>query len=310
MTLFFRTPAFVDAFNRVSLGGKMESVNWTQEVPTETVFEANISRLSFNSMSDTELTQNSILYLVILHDLTELNRIEQMRADFVANASHELRTPLSSISGFIETLQGSAKRDPESQQKFLTIMLEQTRRMSRLIDDLLSLSRIEVKSYVNRDVTTDLVLGVNHILATLSPIAREKSVIIEYLGQFDTAIINGEFDEIVQVIENITNNALAYGSDGGRIIIDLTRDSLDLEHPNWYLSIQDFGQGIDSLHIPRLTERFYRIESQDSTNKKGTGLGLSIVKHVINRHRGRLVIESEIGKGAKFTIILPALKEN
>ena len=112
LTLFFRTPAFVDAFNRVSLGGKMESVNWTQEVPTETVFEANISRLSFNSMSDTELTQNSIFYLVILHDLTELNRIEQMRADFVANASHELRTPLSSISGFIETLQGFSKTRP------------------------------------------------------------------------------------------------------------------------------------------------------------------------------------------------------
>ena len=309
LTLFFRIPVFVDAFNRVSSSERMESVSWTKEVPIETVLEANISPLNLDSIPTNNDESNMRLYLVIVHDLTELHRIERMRADFVANASHELRTPLSSISGFIETLQGSAKSDPESQKKFLTIMLEQTRRMSRLIDDLLSLSRIEVKSQVNRDVRTDLVVCVKHVLATLSPLAKKKSVKIEYLSQIDSAIINGEFDEIVQVIENLTNNALEYGSSGGLIEIELKSDYFESEHPNWYLSVRDFGQGIESLQIPRLTERFYRVENSNNSEIKGTGLGLAIVKHVLNRHRGRLMIESELGKGAKFTLILPILKD-
>ena len=309
LTLFFRIPAFLDTFNRVSSTEKMSSVIWTQEVPNEVVLEANISPLNFNSSSTINDESSTNLYLVIMHDLTELYQIERMRADFVANASHELRTPLSSISGFIETLQGSAKSDPESQKKFLTIMLEQTRRMSRLIDDLLSLSRVEVKSQVNRDLRTDLVVCVKRVLATISPLAKKKSVKIEYLSQIDSAIINGESDEIVQVIENLTNNALEYGSSGGLIEIELKSDLFESEHPNWYLSVRDFGQGIESLQIPRLTERFYRVENSNNSEIKGTGLGLAIVKHILNRHRGRLMIESELGKGAKFTLVLPILKD-
>ena len=308
LTLFFRTPLFVNTFNQVCLSGKIESFRWTQEVPTETVLEANISPLNGNISNELEYERVTELFLVIISDHSEQHRIEQMRAGFVANASHELRTPLASISGFIETLQGSAKRDPAAQDKFLTIMQEQTRRMSKLIDDLLSLSRIEVKPYINLDVTADLVACVRHIVATLSPIAKDKSVEIKFLCQLESALVNGEFDEIVQVIENLTNNAIEYASDGGIVEIRLTSDNSDPEQSNWHLSVQDFGPGIDSVHLPRLTERFYRVENGVNSEKKGTGLGLSIVKHVLNRHRGRLMIESELGKGSKFTVILPFLK--
>ena len=225
-----------------------------------------------------------------------------MRADFIANASHELRTPLASLLGFIDTLQGPAKDDPRAREKFLAIMRDQGRRMARLIDDLLSLSRIEQKQHVRPSAAVDLSLAVRHVTDTLAPMAKELGVEI-VLDLEEGVVVTGDRDELVRVAENLIENAIKYGSRGegdDRIEVTVGRNAKE----GW-LAVRDYGCGIAGEHIPRLTERFYRVDAGQSRAKNGTGLGLAIVKHILARHRGRLTVSSKLAKGSTFTAFAP-----
>lgn len=257
------------------------------------------------------------LALVVIHDETDTRRIERMRADFLANASHELRTPLASVSGFIETLRGPAKDDPAARDKFLGIMAAQADRMGRLINDLLSLSRIEMNEHVPPAGQADLSSAVNDVMDSLSVLAREKHVTLRVTGPTAGLYrINADRDQIIQVVQNLSDNALKYSSAGAEVHIDIrinqtkeqanavrepgaarlvllkpdrTPQSSDLYT---VIRVRDSGPGIRREFLPRLAERFYRVEGQKSGDRLGTGLGLAIVKHIINRHRGGLLVES------------------
>jgi two-component system phosphate regulon sensor histidine kinase PhoR len=234
-----------------------------------------------------------------------------MRSDFVANASHELRTPLASLSGFIETLQGPARSDAPARDRFLAIMKEQATRMARLIDDLLSLSRIEQKAHIHPDNAVDLGALVRQVADGLSPLAHEREVEVKIADQASSLLVPGDRDELIRVFENLIENALKYGAPGRRVDITLVREPANGAKEGAkeaVVSVRDYGPGIAPEHLPRLTERFYRVDISESRAQGGTGLGLALVKHILNRHRGRLVIESTPGAGATFAVRLPLLK--
>ena len=267
------------------------------------------------------------LALLVLRDETEVRRSERTRADFMANASHELRTPLASLSGFIETLRGHAKADEAAREKFLGIMQTQADRMSRLIDDLLSLSRIEMNEHVAPASVTDIALSVMDVVDSLSPLAAEKQVVFQTdLPELGAARCLGDRDQIVQVVQNLADNALKYSVQGSAVRISLrlglsaeaatAAGSIDAARLSLLtpdrgselyavLRVSDSGAGLAREHLPRLTERFYRVEGQKSGPRSGTGLGLAIVKHIVNRHRGGMAVESQEGKGSTFIVYFP-----
>jgi two-component system phosphate regulon sensor histidine kinase PhoR len=223
-----------------------------------------------------------------------------MRADFVANVSHELRTPLAALTGFIDTLQGSAREDPAARARFLGIMREQAWRMARLIDDLLSLSRIELRAHQRPETPTDLVPIVRQVADGLQTLARDRGVTIE-VNQAEPLIVQGDRDELIRLFENLVENGLKYGASGKRVVIALDRVTTPDGKAEARVCVRDFGPGISAEHLPRLTERFYRVDVGESRAQGGTGLGLALVKHILNRHQGRLAIESKPGEGAAFT---------
>ncbi len=247
--------------------------------------------------------------LLLLQDTTKAQRVEQMRADFVANASHELRTPLASLTGFIDTLRGHAKDDPEARERFLAIMGEQASRMRRLIDDLLSLSRIELNEHVRPSGSVNLGEVVEDAVHALQPMAVAANIQLDYVEPASLPDVVGDKDELYQVVQNLIDNAIKYGRPHTSVLVQLgTRRAGPGEpgpSPAVVLSVRDHGEGIAREHIPRLTERFYRVDVKRSRAIGGTGLGLAIVKHILNRHRGRLVVESQVGEGSTFTIHLP-----
>jgi two-component system, OmpR family, phosphate regulon sensor histidine kinase PhoR len=239
--------------------------------------------------------------LCVFEDLTEQRATERMRVDFVANASHELRTPLASLLGFIETLQGPARDDPKARERFLAIMREQAGRMARLIDDLLSLSRAELRAHQQPVTPINLTGIVREIIDSLSLSASERGVTFKADLPETPAMIRGDRDDLLRLVENLVENAIRYGREGKTVDIAIARrPSGEIE-----LSVRDHGPGIAPEHLPRLTERFYRADISHSREIGGTGLGLAIVKHLVARHRGRLDIESRLGEGARFAIILP-----
>ena len=248
--------------------------------------------------------------IVVLSDRTRERAIERMRADFVANASHELRTPLASLIGFIETLQGPASDDPPAQQRFLAIMAEQAERMNRLIDDLMSLSRIELTEHQPPSGRVNLRALIESTAAGFEP--RMGAMRLELDLGTDLAEVTADADQMAQVITNLVDNALKYGRPGGLIRVALRRAtpaSRFPTRPGLVLSVSDDGAGIAREHIPRLTERFYRVDKARSRGRggpPGAGLGLAIIRHIVNRHRGLLVIESEEGQGSSFSVWLPA----
>ena len=246
--------------------------------------------------------------LMTFHDQTPLRRVEEMRADFVANASHELRTPLAALSGFIDTLQGPARDDPKARERFLGIMHIQATRMARLIDDLLSLSRVELSAHVRPDTLVDIVPIILQVVDGLEPLARERQVAIDIDLPDAAAWIAGDREELLRLFENLVENALKYGASGGKVIVSLIEAVSGEGQPELRVLVRDFGPGIAPEHLPRLTERFYRVDVGDSRAQGGTGLGLSLVKHIVNRHRGRLVIESVPKNGATFTACFPQAK--
>jgi two-component system phosphate regulon sensor histidine kinase PhoR len=246
--------------------------------------------------------------LLVLSDRTRERALERTRADFVANASHELRTPLASLIGFIDTLRGPAADDPPAQARFLDIMGAQAARMNRLIDDLLSLSRIELTEHQAPGDTLDLVDLATRMLASFEIRARDRRVSMHFAVDEGLPRIIGDAGQLEQVLQNLLDNALKYGREGGVVRLSLRRAAPGGRwpmRPGVVLSVADDGPGIPRRHLPRLTERFYRVDSGRSRAVGGTGLGLAIVKHVINRHRGQILIESEEGQGATFSVWLP-----
>jgi two-component system phosphate regulon sensor histidine kinase PhoR len=271
------------------------------------------------------------LALLVLRDETDIRRAERTRADFLANASHELRTPLASLSGFIETLRGHARDDAGAREKFLSIMQAQAERMSRLIDDLLSLSRIELNEHIAPHGEVDLVMAILDVIDSLGPLARDRGVRIEPvdLPPRGEVLVAGDRDQIIQVIQNLVDNAVKYTPSGQAVRIGLRPDVSQTEAStpadpraarfslltpdraaDRYAAIRvaDAGVGLAREHLPRLTERFYRVEGQKSGERSGTGLGLAIVKHIVNRHRGGLAVESVQGQGATFTAYFPLVR--
>lgn len=289
-----RAPEVLDAVRRVCAGGGAETVRWVERVPIEQAFDVSVASIPLDGAD---------AVAVVIRDLTDAMRAERMRTDFVANASHELRTPLASLLGFIETLQGPAREDAKAREQFLGIMRDQARRMSRLIDDLLSLSRIEQTQHVRPQGSADLVAIVRHVIDTLAPLARETRAEVR-LDAPAEAMVPGDRDELIRLAENLIENAIKYGGRNGappRVDVSIAR-----EGALWALSVRDNGAGIAPEHIPRLTERFFRTDAGASRAKGGTGLGLAIVKHILARHRGRLAIDSKSGEGARFRAYLPA----
>jgi len=251
--------------------------------------------------------------LIVLRDLTKAQRVEQMRADFVANASHELRTPLASLTGFIDTLRGHAKDDPDAQERFLGIMSEQATRMRRLIDDLLSLTRIELNEHVRPSGNVNVSDVVEEVMNALAPVALAANIQLEIVEPSSLPNVVGDRDELFQVVQNLVDNAIKYGRPQTPVTLELgTRRAGPGEpgpSPAVYVAVRDRGEGIAREHIPRLTERFYRVDVRRSRAIGGTGLGLAIVKHIVSRHRGRLTIESKVSEGSTFTVYLPLATE-
>jgi two-component system, OmpR family, phosphate regulon sensor histidine kinase PhoR len=300
-SLALRMPAVVDAIRRAVASGESQSAEFSERVPIDRWYAAKL--IPVPSAPGDALDGRLLL---TLHDLTPLRRSEEMRADFVANASHELRTPLASLSGFIDTLQGSARDDAAARERFLAIMRGQARRMARLIDDLLSLSRIELNAHIQPETPTDLMPIVQQVVDTLQMLARERGVEVAISGPPGPLTVLGDRDELSRVFENLVENAMKYGASGKRVDIVVARaDASDTSRGEAVISVRDYGPGIAPEHLPRLTERFYRVDVGQSRAEGGTGLGLALVKHILNRHRGRLAIESTLGAGATFAARLP-----
>lgn len=249
--------------------------------------------------------------LLVFRDETRAKRAEQSRADFVANATHELRSPLSAIIGFIETLRGPARDDEEARSRFLQLMHGEAERMARLVGDLMSLYRVEINEHVPpRAVVevSDIVGGVANMLAVR---AEAKAMTIEVDGGETLGRVAGDPDQLTQVFHNLVDNAIKYGRPQTPIrIVVRAVDRLPGGSAGVSVAIIDQGEGIPAVHVPRLTERFYRVDQGRSRRLGGTGLGLAIVKHIVNRHRGRLVIESVLGRGSVFTVLLPLAPEH
>jgi len=305
ISLGLRMPALIAAVRRAVATGAPQRVEFSERSRSEQWYEVHVipAALSSPAGSPPDL-------LLTFHDLTQPRRIEQMRADFVANASHELRTPLAALSGFIETLRGSAQNDPSARERFLAIMHAQAERMARLIDDLLSLSRIELREHINPNTPVELLPIIHQVIDTLEPRAQERGVEISVSpAEQQPLVVHGERDELIGVFENLVENAIKYGASGKRVEIRL--ECASAQAPNGSqakVSVRDWGPGIAPEHLPRLTERFYRVDVGQSRAEGGTGLGLALVKHILNRHGGRLSIESTLGAGSTFTVTLPLIK--
>lgn len=305
LAAILRNPPLLDAAELVLAGQPGREVEFTLPGPEEREFRAMLEPLPPQEGVE------GVAAIVTLHDVTALRQMERMRADFVANASHELRTPLAAVLGFIETLQGPARDDTEARERFLSIMYDQASRMSRLVADLLNLSRIEMNEHSRPVQRTTLGPILERVVAGLEPQSRQRNMALELDVQDGLPEIIGQEDELTQVFQNLLENALKYGREGTAVEISASVTG-KLPPPlagkiaqAIRVEVRDHGEGIEREHIPRLTERFFRVDTARSRRLGGTGLGLAIVKHVINRHRGALTIESTIGQGSCFTVFLP-----
>jgi two-component system phosphate regulon sensor histidine kinase PhoR len=301
-SLALRVPEIVEAIRRAAATHEPQRVEFFERVPVDRWFAGYVTPVELAGIAP---GFERGLVLISVQDLTPLRRVEEMRADFVANASHELRTPLASLSGFIDTLQGPARDDPAARERFIEIMKGQARRMARLIDDLLSLSRIELNAHLQPQTAADVVSVVRQVADALQVLARERGVAIAIDAPAEPLLVLGDRDELTRVFENLVENALKYGATGKRVDLALTRGEAAQGSGEAMVAVRDYGPGIAAEHLPRLTERFYRIDVGQSRAEGGTGLGLALVKHILARHRGRLVIESIAGAGATFTVRLP-----
>ncbi len=302
LTLALRTPEVVEAVRRALATNATQEIDYTERVPVNRWFRVEAAPVALTVKARDEATPDFVL--VSLRDLTEERRLERLRADFVANASHELRTPLASVVGFVETIQGPAKNDPAARERFLAIMLAQANRMARLIDDLLSLSRVELNEHVRPMAQVDLVPLLGQVRDSLGPYAQTLGVSVSVEAAEPVLVVPGDQDELFRLFENLVQNAIKYGSEGKTVEITLRREPRGKRRDEAVVAVRDHGPGIPPEHLPRLTERFYRVDVASSREKGGTGLGLALVKHIVKRHRGRLSIESQGRDGATFTVRL------
>ncbi|WP_247883719.1 ATP-binding protein [Azospirillum sp. B21] len=340
-----RTPTVLEAVDSVLRGGASRIIEFTLPVPVERSFEAQVKPFQRlvpepdPSLLDGEIEEEPAprpptvarMAILTLHDVTAARRSEQMRADFIANASHELRTPLSSLLGFIETLRGPARDDPEAQDRFLSIMHDQASRMTRLVNDLLSLSRIELDEHMPPNGRVDVVEELENVIAALELKAAQRRIRLRLEAPESLPYVIGDEDQLTQVFQNLVSNAIKYTREDTDVTVTVALADgaavgfAGLPTPTGAtakdkrvvrsgtamvsVSVRDHGDGIARTHLPRLTERFYRVDAARSRAMGGTGLGLAIVKHILNRHRGRLTIESEVGVGSAFTVYLPVVGE-
>ena len=315
-----RAPAVITAFQTARDGGR--------PAPFEIVFAGEEDRVF--SCVVTPLGAAPSACVIVCKDLSEAKRLARARADFLANASHELRTPLASLSGFIETLRGHARDDPEARERFLEIMLKQAQRMRRLIDDLMSLSRIEFNQNRPPEVWIDVLSAARATLESLEPVAEPKGVALAFEAPDGPVEACVDQDEFMQIVQNLAENAVKYASAGGRVLVEIsrhrTRDDAEVHAsrrdpqaarftlapfpaeragPWIVVRVADSGKGIAREHLPRLSERFYRVEPAREARAGGTGLGLAIVKHIVTRSRGAMYVESAPERGAAFAVALP-----
>lgn len=291
MTMFLRSPDFLNALSETLSSSTNQQIDLVVRSRVQRALDVHISPLGPG--------ETGSVVLVVIRDRTREEQIERMRSDFVANASHELRTPLTTISGFIETMQGAAAKDEQARIQFLKLMKAQAERMSQLIDDLLSLSRIELDEHVAPHAIvnlSDVVRQTHNLLQTLV-LETGCTLTVDLPKQI---LVRGDANQLAQVVHNLIENAVRYAGKGKSVFIHGA-----VENRLALLSVKDNGPGIAAHHLPRLTERFYRVNVQDSRTRGGTGLGLAICKHIINRHRGKLLIESVVGQGSTFAIQLP-----
>jgi two-component system phosphate regulon sensor histidine kinase PhoR len=295
-----RTPALSEAIAAALSDGRAAELEATLLRGKERVIHAVVVPFAAAGQDD-----DAPRVAIMLEDRTRAAKAEALRRDFVANASHELRTPLASIAGFIETLQGHARNDPEAADRFLKIMAAQADRMRRLIDDLLSLNRIEINEHVLPRDRVDLIGVVRETVSALDPVATASGTAVEVDLPERPLLLRGSHDELSQVFANLIDNAIKYGGEGGPVRVAL--EAGDPSRPGMVgISVIDCGPGIAREHLPRLTERFYRVSNERSRERGGTGLGLAIAKHILNRHRGDLAVASTVGSGSRFTAWLPA----
>ena len=319
-----RSPALLSAIERMRLSSGAEAVSVEVDSAPDETWRAHVSR-----------PVGALQTLVVLEDLTPVRRAARARSDFLANASHELRTPLTALSGFIETMRGPAKDDKASWDRFLDIMAGESERMSRLIADLLSLSRIEFSEHIAPSEREDFARIVHDATEALQPIARDRDVTLELNGADADMPVVAHRDEIIQVVENLLTNALKYTPPGGKVTVSFgpaasMGEARARAAQGWregermtllqaagrpgtpdasvWLRIEDEGPGIEREHLPRLGERFYRADQSRGGKITGTGLGLAIVKHIMAHHRGGLAVETRLGKGSAFGIWLPAAR--
>jgi two-component system phosphate regulon sensor histidine kinase PhoR len=297
LSVAIRNPTVLTAADAVLRGGPARLIEFDVSVPMERSFRARIERVADDTPSA----------IVSLTDLTTLKRAEQLRADFVANASHELRTPLSTVIGFIETLEGPASEDREARERFLPIMRQQAARMARLVDDLLSLSRIELNEHLPPRGEVDLVGVLRTVTRSLELKAAARRMRILLESEMSSVPASGDHEELSQVFQNLIDNAIKYGDEGSDVSITLLPSPKLRQGVS--IAVRDCGDGIAREHLPRLTERFYRADTARSRAMGGTGLGLAIVKHIVNRHRGMLEIASDEGVGSVFTVHLPVRQQ-
>ncbi|WP_261397851.1 ATP-binding protein [Maritimibacter alkaliphilus] len=295
-----RQPTVLDAVEACFASGKLQETRYLATAGKQDV--------TYRVTCGLVTTAQGTAALVSFEDVTPVEQASQMRRDFVANVSHELRTPLTALLGFIETLRGPARNDEVARDRFLDIMHSEATRMERLVKDLLSLSRVESEERMRPTERVDLRGLLDGVCRTLGPLAEARGVELIEVFPEEAVIIAADADQLRQVFTNLIENAVKYGGSGGEVKVTMEAKPhlAALRGPGVTVTVADKGPGIELVHIPRLTERFYRVDSHRSREMGGTGLGLAIVKHIINRHRGRLRIESEPGQGASFSVILPS----
>ncbi len=300
LTIALRHPDILDAVDEVLNGAEQRQIRISLLDSVRRSFDIQIASL-------TGTTQYEADAVLIMHDMTAEHNAEQMRADFVANVSHELRSPLSSLVGFIETLRGPARDDESARDRFLEIMDGESKRMARLIDDLLSLSRVEANEHILPEGQVDIGPLLAEIVDSLAARASERQITIELPEKHAHVFATGNRDELTEVFHNLIDNAVKYCPENSRVRINVEEvDRIpDLGGTGIVVTVSDEGEGIPPEHLPRLTERFYRVDRGRSRTMGGTGLGLAIVKHIVNRHRGRLTVDSTLGKGTEFKVFLP-----
>ena len=286
-----RDPTILNAFEQVVQTRSAQEFQIELSVPVSTSFRVKVAPMDLNGD----------LICLAFEDISHILEARQMRNEFVANVSHELRSPLTALNGFIETLQGAARHDPEAQSHFLKVMEGETQRMGRLIADLLSLSRLQGSDRITPDQKVEIREILEHVIRLMEGQARINDNELQFRMEETEAFVSGDEDQLIQVFQNLIENAIKYGRVGEAVEIDVSQSG------SRYITIMvsDHGEGIAQADIPRLTERFYRVDKGRSRDQGGTGLGLAIVKHIVKRHRGQLNIISKLGEGSSFSVILP-----